>query len=489
MNPSPAPTWLSRLSQRTLVILALSASVALAQPAAGDPTLAAAARAMGVRGLDTLMIKASGTNATFGQAFKPGGPWPTFKVVTYSQALNYANGSMRLEIERTNPDGPLQGSGLPLLPPLPQKMPAAVLAPGASNAALALQLWMTPHGVIKAAQKGSFTISGRTLSFKSGETHVKATLGVDNLVTKAEALIDNPMTGDTLIEWEYTNYKDFGGVAFPMRIVQKQGGLPILDLTVSDVTLNGEVTIESPANQKKGGGGAAAPAAGAAPVVTLTQVADGVHYVTGGSHHSMIVEFSDHVVLFEVPQNDARALAVIAATRKQFPNKPIRYVVNSHHHFDHAGGIRAAMAEGLTLLTQAQNKPYYEKIAALPHTLNPDRLATSPRAPKIETVDTKRVLSDSTMTLELYKISTSHADTLLVGYLPKSKQLFEVDVFTPTGDAPATAAPATVSPVTAGFYDEIVKLKLDVAEILPGHGTRKPTLNELKTVAGKGAAR
>ncbi len=476
------PNWLPRLAKLTFAVLALCGSVALAQPAAGDPTLTAVARAMGARGLDTIAIKASGTNGTFGQAFKPGGPWPTFKVVSYTQALNYANGSMRIEIERTNPEGPLQGSGLPLLPPLPQKMPPAVLAPGGNNAALALQLWMTPHGVIKAAQKGSFTVSGRTLSFRSGDTHVKATLGADNLITKTEALIDNPVTGDTLIEWEYSNYKDFGGVAFPMRIVQKQGGLPILDLTVSDVTLNGEVKIESPANQKQGGGGAAAAAA---PIATVTKVADGVHYVTGGSHHSLIVEFSDHVVLFEVPQNDARAVAVIGATRKQFPNKPIRYVVNSHHHFDHAGGIRAAMAEGLTILTQAQNKAYFEKVAAMPHKLNPDRLAASPKAPKIETVDTKRVLSDSTITLELYKIATSHADTLLVGYLPKSKHLFEVDVFTPTGDAPATAAPATVSPVTAGFYDEIVKLKLDVAEILPGHGTRKTTLNELKVVAGK----
>jgi glyoxylase-like metal-dependent hydrolase (beta-lactamase superfamily II) len=479
-SPLPQAAWLSRLAKFALTFFALSGAAAIAQPATGDPTLAAAARAMGARGLDTIIFKANGTNGTFGQAFQPGGPWPTFKVVSYTQAMNYANGSMRVDIERTNPDGPLQGSGLPLLPPLPQKMPAAILAPGGANAALALQLWMTPHGVIKAAQKGAFTVSGRTISFRSGTTHVKATLSADNLISRAEALIDNPMTGDTRIEWEYTEYKDFGGVAFPMHIVQKQGGLPILDLKVTDVTLNAEVKIEAPA-----AGGAAPAAAAAAPTVTLTKVADGVHYVTGGSHHSLIVEFSDHVVLFEVPQNDARALAVIAATRKQFPNKPIRYVVNSHHHFDHAGGIRAAMAEGLTILTQAQNKSYYEKIAAMPHTLNPDQLAKTPKAPKIETVDTKRVLSDSTMTLELYKIATSHADTLLVGYLPKSKQLFEVDVFTTAGDAPATAKPATVSPVTAGFYDEIIKLKLDVAEILPGHGPRKTTLAELKVVAGK----
>lgn len=457
--------------------LALSMSVALAQPPTGNPTIAAVARAMGGNRLKAIEIKASGTSATFGQAFKPDGPLPTFKILSYTQAINYEDGSMRIEIERTNPDGPLQGSGLPLLPPLPQKMPPVILAPGANNPALALQLWMTPLGVVKAAQRSSVTVGERYFLFKTGETYVKVTLTQDNLVAKAEALVDNPMTGDTLIEWEYSHYKDFGGLAVPMKIVQKQGGMTVLDLDVSGVTLAASIDVPPAAGNPAPGG--------APPTVTLTKVAEGVYYVTGGSHHSLIVEFSDHVVLFEVPQNDARAMAVIEATRKQYPNKPIRYVINSHHHFDHAGGIRAAMAEGLTIITQAQNKPYYEKIAAMPHTLNPDRLATMPKVPKIETVDTKRVLSDRMQTLELYKLSTSHVDTMLIGYLPKTKQLFEVDVFTPAGNSPATTAPAAISPVTAGLNDEIARLKLDVVEILPGHGPRRTSLSELKTLSGK----
>lgn len=467
------------------------AAAACARLTAADATasLDAAAKAMGTSSLNSVQLTASGSNGTFGQAFKPGGPWPTFKVTSYTQTIDFANPSMRIDLERTNPDGPLQGSGLPLAPPLPQKQnqTLAAGATGPAASALALQLWMSPHGVIKAAQTNNASISGRTVSFTASGSNIKATLGADHTVQKVETLIDNPVTGDTPVVWEYSNYKDFSGVKYPTRIVQRQGGHSILDLTVSDVKPNATASIEAPpgAAQKKAAG--AAGAAGAAPTVTLTKVAEGVHHVTGGSHHSMIVEFNDHVVLFEVPQNDARTMAVIDATKAAFPSKPIRYVINSHHHFDHAGGIRAAMAEGLTLITQAQNKPYFERIAAMPHTLNPDRLAKSPKRPVIETVDKKRVLTDGTQTLELHRLPTNHADTMLVGYLPKTKQLFQVDVYNPTGDALPTAAPSFVNPVTAAFNDDLAKMRLEVVQLIPGHGPRLVTLSELRTISGKGS--
>ena len=489
MNPTPplieVPTP-GLFARRSTVMLCLVLGAAVVRLGAADANalLDSAAKAMGTSTLNTLQLKGSGSNGTFGQAFKPGGPWPTFKVTSYTQAINFADTSMRIDLERTNPDGPLQGSGLPLPPPLPQKQ-SQTLAPGATGApatTLALQLAMSPHGVIKAARQHNATATGRTLSFNAHGSAIKATFGSDHTVQKVETLIDNPVTGDTPVVWEYSNYKDFAGVKYPTRIVQRQGDHPILDLTISEVKPNAPVSIDAApaAAQKK------AAAAAATPTVTLKQVAEGVHHVTGGSHHSMIVEFKDHVVLFEVPQNDARTMAVIDATRAAFPAKPIRYAINSHHHFDHAGGIRAAMAEGITLITQAQNKPYFEKIAALPHTLNPDRLAKTPKRPSIETVDQKRVLADGTQTLELYKLPTNHADTMLVGFLPKSKQLFQVDVYSPTGDATPTAAPSFISPVTAAFNDELAKMKLEVAQIIPGHGPRLVTLNELKTVSGKG---
>jgi hypothetical protein len=103
----------------------------------------------------------------------------------------------------------------------------------------------------------------------------------------------------------------------------------------------------------------------------------------------------------------------------------------------------------------------------------------------IETVDNKRVLTDGTQTLELYRLPGNHADTMLVGFLPKSKQLFQVDVYNPTGDAVPAAAPSFVNPVTAAFNDELAKMKLEVVQLIPGHGPRLVTLGELRTVSGK----
>ena len=104
----------------------------------------------------------------------------------------------------------------------------------------------------------------------------------------------------------------------------------------------------------------------AIPKVETQEVAEGVWHLTGGTHNSVAVEFKNYVVLVECPQNEARALAVFQAVKTTIPGKPIRYAVNTHHHFDHSGGLRACAAEGAIIVTQADNKPYYEKVWALP---------------------------------------------------------------------------------------------------------------------------
>ena len=94
---------------------------------------------------------------------------------------------------------------------------------------------------------------------------------------------------------------------------------------------------------------------------------------------AIAVDFKDYIVVIEGATNDERANAVITEAKRLIPNKPISYVVNTHQHFDHSGGLRAFVAEGATVITHEVNKPYYEKIWAAPHTLSPDRQATAPR--------------------------------------------------------------------------------------------------------------
>ncbi len=189
----------------------------------------------------------------------------------------------------------------------------------------------------------------------------------------------------------------------------------------------------------------------------------------------------DHVVLVESPLGDERASAVFDTVYKLVPNKPVKYVVNSHNHFDHTGGLRAAAAEGATILTQAQSKAYYDKVFANPNRIAIDRLARSGRKAKVEGVTEKRTLKDATRTVELYQIKGSdHADTLLMAYLPADKLLIEVDLFTP--GAPNAPAPAQPNAYHVNLIENIEKLKLNVDRILPLHGRVVPYAELLRMV-------
>src|SRR5207247_8310864 len=123
-------------------------------------------------------------------------------------------------------------------------------------------------------------------------------------------------------------------------------------------------------------------------------------YLTGATHHSLVVEMKDHIVVVDVPNNVARATAVLAKAKELVPNKPIRYVVTSHHHWDHLGGIRMAMNEGATIVTHQTNKAFLERVAKTPHTINPDPLATSKKRVTIQTVADKSRLTNANKPVE-----------------------------------------------------------------------------------------
>ena len=185
------------------------------------------------------------------------------------------------------------------------------------------------------------------------------------------------------------------------------------------------------------------------------------------------MEMKDYVVVVEGPQNDERAIAVIAEVKKLVPNKPIKYVVNSHHHFDHAGGLGPFVAEGATIITHAINKPFFEQALAAPRTVSPDKLAQSGKKATIETLTDKLVLRDDTRTLEIHHIKDNlHHDGLIMVYLPKEKLLIEADAYTPAAaDAPP---PAQANPYSVNLHDNIGGLKLEVDRILPLHGRIVP---------------
>ena len=249
-----------------------------------------------------------------------------------------------------------------------------------------------------------------------------------------------------LFEAIYSDYKDFGGVKFPMKIVQKQGGYPIFDLNVTDVKPNAPVTHSGAAGERRRAGGARSGRRGRRGVPT-EKLADGVYLILGG-YASVAVDFKDYIVVIEGPQSEARAMQIITEAKRLIPGKPIRYVVNTHHHIDHSSGLRTFVAEGATVVTHEVNKAYYEKLFASPHTLEPDRLMREKRTPTFETVGEKKVLTDGNHVIELHHLRGSgHNEGLLVAYFPKEKILVEADAFNPPAQ-PNAAPPVSVSPYT-----------------------------------------
>jgi glyoxylase-like metal-dependent hydrolase (beta-lactamase superfamily II) len=339
-----------------------------------------------------------------------------------------------------------------------------------------LQLWTTPHGVVKAAIASNATVQGRTIAFAvPGRFTAKATVDDRNLIEKVDAVLHNAVVGDMSVEVVYSDYRDFAGVKFPTRIRQSAGGFAALDLIVTDVRPNAAVDIAVPDSIRQ----ATAPYAR----VASEQAADGVWYVTGGTHHSVAIEMKDYVIVVEGPLSDDRTLAVIGEVRKLVPAKPIRYVINSHQHFDHAGGLRGFAAEGVTVITHETSRAFFEKALAAPAIITPDRLAKSGRKGTVEGVRDKRVITDGVRAVEIHHIAGNlHEDGLLMVYLPKERLLIEADAYTP---APPNAPPPTVvNPNSVNLADNITRLGIGVDRLLPLHGRIVP-LAELHKAIGR----
>ena len=450
------------------------------------------AKTLGATDLKSLQYTGSGSTFAPGQSAAPGMPWPRFNAKSFTRTINYDTVSMQDAILRTQAENPPRGGGGQ---PVPGEQRQNLMVSGTHawnqvgqnppTPALAAvddrlhQLWITPHGVIKAAMAHNATVKAgmdggkkmTTISFVvPGKLKVNAHVNEGNLIEKVESWSTNPVLGDMLTETTYADYKAFDGVQFPTKITQKQGGFPSLELTVTEVKPNAPVDIQVPDNVRQ-----------ASVQVKTDKVADGVWYVTGGTHHSVVLEMKDHLVVIEGPQNDERATAVIAEVKRTVPNKPIKYVVNSHHHFDHAGGLGAFVAEGATIITHDVNKAFFEQSLAAPRTVQPDKLAQSGKKATVEGMKDKRVLSDDTRTIELHHIQGNlHNDGLIMAYLPKEKLLVEADVYTPA--APNTPPPSPPNPVQVNLYDNIERLKLTVDQILPIHGRMVPLAELLKAI-------
>ncbi len=215
--------------------------------------------------------------------------------------------------------------------------------------------------------------------------------------------------------------------------------------------------------------------------VEFTEIGQGVQYVTGGTHHSMVIEMVDHLVAVEAPLSEERSAAVISAISARWPDKPIRYIVTTHFHFDHIGGTRTYAAEGATVVTAEVNRHHFERMLAAPHTVRPDALQRNPQPVRIETVPAadKKILSDGSTYIGIYPVRpNSHSEGSLAIYLPHEKLLFISDLL--QTKAPQAGPPGLWA---SELFASIKGHGLNVERLAGGHGMGVASMDDLREAA------
>ena len=313
------------------------------------------------------------------------------------------------------------------------------------------------------------------------------------LPTRVRTLDYDNIWGDVTYDLVLSDWREVAGVKLPLRRRSELDGRTVSDVQLTQVSINAPVDaarFEVPAELRAG---AAKPAIRNIPYqwvirrqfigtyldsdnasydtrgsqgLRLQEIAPGVHQVQGGSHNSLVVEMSDHLIVFDAPVGDAQSLWLVGQTRARFQGKPIRFLVLTHHHMDHAGGLRGILAEGATLVVGQGAGAHFRRVLAAPTTRNPDLPARSYHMTPILEVPESHVMSDTARRqVVVYVMDNPHARGMLMGWVPHAKLGFVTDVWTPGPPLPAKPNPGLVSVVNT-----VNRAGLQPERFAGGHG-------------------
>ena len=289
------------------------------------------------------------------------------------------------------------------------------------------------------------------------------------LLTKNEVLSDHLVGGDVVDEVVYSDWRAVGKLMLPFRYVEKLGGVVLQDLRAASITVDAKLDENLFAAPE-----GFAQVERKPPPSFVTKLSEDV-YLAHGEYNSVFVVFNDYVLVLEAGFNNQASAGVIAQIKVAAPGKPIRYLVSTHFHFDHLGGVRSYIAEGTTIVTTPSAKQVIEQAAVAAHNRRPDALSRSPRAPVIETMKDKRVFDDGVHRVELYEFSNPHCAEMIIAWLPKEKILFEADML----DLTYPGFVGTGGEDTAALAEKVRELGLEVERIIPVHG-RMGTIDDLR---------
>jgi Metallo-beta-lactamase superfamily len=482
------------MNKQIWIVLAALLSASCARTSPEMTAVNDAAEALGgksrIQQIKTLTIDGEGEAPNLGQNITPDGPLPVWKVTEFHRVLDLATGRTRVRQARMAQflfagattqklDQGIDGEiGYNIGEDgMPSRTAESVVRDRR------IESLHHPIVLLRAALDPAAKI-GHLRQFNDSEQVDITTAAGDLLTLTIDAVSKtplrisstsyNPNLGDVSIETSFGDYDMLSGLRLPKRLITKIDKYPQFDLRITRNTLDGDTgDLMAPPQLK----GMSIPPA-AAITVTAKEVGKGIWWLAGsGNHRSILFEFSDHLVLFEAPLNEARTKAVIDTARSLRPEKPLTHVIVSHHHFDHSGGLRAAVAEGLTVITYRGNVEFFKDLVARKHSIVQDALARNPKPLKIEPVEDELTLKDNFMEVRLYHLKQNPREgTNLFAYVPRDRMLVQADMYDsgwlqhPWGDN---------LPYNMGLR------KLQVALDVPVHGEIQTYDEVLKTIASR----
>jgi hypothetical protein len=438
----------------------------------------------------TLIVEGEGDAPNLGQNITTESPLPNWKVTEYRRAIEVGNDRMRVKQTRVAQFLLASSSTQKLDQGIDNDLGYNVAADGmvtrtAGTVVRDRRMEMLHHPVtlIRAAMDPTAKIANHRAQNEYEQVDITTAKGemftVDfdrstKLPARVTSMNYNNNLGDVAIETSFSDYETVGGVKVPKHLITKIDKYPQFDFRVMRTSVDSDAgDLMAPAEVK-----AMSVPPAAAITVTTQPVAKGIWWLAGsGNHRSILFEFDDHLTLFEAPLNEARTKAVIDTARTVRPEKPLTQVIMSHHHFDHSGGLRVAIAEGLTIITYRGNVEFFKELAARKHTIVQDALARTPKPVQIEPVDEELTLKDKSMEVQLFHLKDNPREgTNLFAYVPRERILVQADMYD-SGWAK--------HPWGENLPFNLAMHKLQVDKMVPVHGEIQTYADVLKTIASK----